>query len=52
MRPKRSLGIVGEVRATGALLPRAWDQALRIAALPPQAMNYSRIALTKRLRAR
>lgn len=45
------LGIVGEVLATDALLPRAWDHARRIAARPAQAMRYSRIALTERLRA-
>ncbi len=45
------LGIVGEVLAPDALLPRAWEHARRIAALPAQAMRYSRIALTERLRA-
>ncbi|WP_084581245.1 enoyl-CoA hydratase/isomerase family protein [Sphingomonas azotifigens] len=45
------LGIVGEVLSPDALLPRAWEHARRLAALPPQAMRYTRIALTERLRA-
>lgn len=45
------LGIVGEVLAPDALLARAWEHGRRIAALPAQAMRYSRIALTERLRA-
>jgi len=45
------LGIVSEVLPSDALLLRAWEHARRIAALPSQAMRYSRIAVTERLRA-
>lgn len=44
------LGVVGEVVAADQLMTRAWALAREIAGRPTQAMRYSRIALTRRLR--
>jgi enoyl-CoA hydratase/carnithine racemase len=46
------LGIVGEVLPRDQLLPRAWEHARAIAARPPLAMRYARLALTAPLRER
>jgi enoyl-CoA hydratase/carnithine racemase len=40
-----TLGIVGEVLAHDALLPRAWTLARQLVALPEATSRYSRIAL-------
>lgn len=45
------LGVVGEVLPHDRLLERAWEHARAIASRPQQAMRYTRLALTQRLRA-
>lgn len=47
-----ALGLVGEVLAPDALLPRAWELARAIAARPAIANRYTRILLTRDLKAR
>ena len=47
-----SLGLVGEVLAPAALMPRARELATAIAARPVVANRYTRILLTRDLRAR
>lgn len=47
-----ALGIVGEVLPPDRLAARAWEHARTIAARPAIANRYTRIALTRHLRAR
>lgn len=48
----RRIGVVGEVLPRDELLPRAWALARDIAAKPPLAVRYARIALTYDLKRR
>ena len=47
-----ALGLVGEVLPADRLVERAWEHARTIAARPAIATRYTRIALTRALRAR
>lgn len=44
------LGVVNEVLAPDRLLPRAYELARQLAALPPLTRRYSRVAVTHRLK--
>jgi enoyl-CoA hydratase/carnithine racemase len=44
------LGLVNEVLPPEQLLPRAYELARRLAALPPLTRRYTRVALTQRLK--
>lgn len=49
-REALDLGVVNEVLAPAQLLPRAYELARKLAALPPLTLRYSRVALTQRLK--
>lgn len=48
----KRLGVVGEVLAPDALMPRAREHARRLAALPPQMLHHTRSLLVRELRRR
>lgn len=48
----KRLGVVGEVLAPDALMPRAREHARKLAALPPQMLRHTRSLLVRELRRR
>jgi enoyl-CoA hydratase/carnithine racemase len=44
------LGVVNEVMPLDALMPRAWELARQLAALPTLTLRYMRVATSQRLK--